>query len=68
MTDAPVLILPGLYSSGPEHWQTPLGARAPGVPPGDPEGAGSAGHLNGQSGLGEWPAGLALLKELRALP
>jgi len=22
MTDAPVLILPGLYDSGPEHWQT----------------------------------------------
>ncbi len=29
--------------------------------------AGDAGHLNGESGLGEWPLGLALLAELRAL-
>lgn len=27
-------------------------------------GAGAAGHLNGASGLGGWPAGLALLREL----
>lgn len=27
---------------------------------------GDAGHINSQSGLGEWPAGLALLEELRA--
>jgi hypothetical protein len=24
-----------------------------------------AGHINGQSGLGDWPAGFALLQELR---
>ena len=29
---------------------------------------GEAGHINGQSGLGEWPAGLALLEELRGRP
>lgn len=29
--------------------------------------AGEAGHLNGDSGLGEWPLGFALLAELRAL-
>lgn len=26
---------------------------------------GDAGHINGQSGLGDWPAGFALLQELR---
>jgi hypothetical protein len=26
---------------------------------------GAAGHINGQSGLGDWPAGFALLEELR---
>jgi predicted alpha/beta hydrolase family esterase len=28
--------------------------------------AGACGHLNGDSGLGDWPAGLALLRELGA--
>lgn len=27
--------------------------------------AGNAGHINSQSGLGDWPAGLTLLEELR---
>ena len=27
--------------------------------------AGDAGHINSQSGLGDWPAGFALLQELR---
>jgi predicted alpha/beta hydrolase family esterase len=26
---------------------------------------GDAGHINGESGLGDWPAGFALLQELR---
>jgi predicted alpha/beta hydrolase family esterase len=26
---------------------------------------GDAGHINGDSGLGDWPAGFALLEELR---
>ena len=26
---------------------------------------GDAGHINGQSGLGEWPVGLELLRRLR---
>lgn len=30
--------------------------------------AGAAGHLNGASGLGAWPAGYALLESLRAAP
>lgn len=176
MTEAPVLILPGLYNSGPEHWQTLWERANPGfhrvvqrewarpdraewvatldaatsryegavlvahssacalvahwaashpagkvrgallVAPSDPEGAaypegptgfapmplerlgfssivvmsandvyvspergaafarawgstlvniGDAGHINGQSGLGEWPVGLELLRRLR---
>lgn len=28
---------------------------------------GNAGHINGESGLGDWPSGLELLKELQAL-
>ena len=28
--------------------------------------AGEAGHINGDSGLDEWPIGLGLLSELRA--
>ena len=27
--------------------------------------AGDVGHINSQSGLGDWPAGFALLQELR---
>ena len=30
-------------------------------------GIGAAGHVNGESGLGDWPAGLALLDALRPL-
>jgi predicted alpha/beta hydrolase family esterase len=29
---------------------------------------GDAGHINSQSGLGDWPAGFALLQELREEP
>ncbi len=29
---------------------------------------GPVGHINGDSGLGDWPTGFALLEELRALP
>ena len=29
---------------------------------------GAAGHINGESGLGEWPAGRALVAELTAAP
>ena len=31
-------------------------------------GVGAAGHINGESGLGEWPAGRALVAELTAAP
>jgi predicted alpha/beta hydrolase family esterase len=29
---------------------------------------GDVGHINSQSGLGDWPAGFALLQELREEP
>lgn len=64
MNDAPrVLLLPGWLDSGPAHWQTRWeiqhansGATA--------HSAGAAGHINGESGLGDWPAGLARLQAL----
>ena len=31
-------------------------------------GIGAAGHINGESGLGDWPAGQALVAELTAAP
>jgi len=58
MTD--IFLVPGLWNSGPEHWQF---ARAWGSRLVD---VGPKGHINSASGLGMWPEGFALVEELRA--
>ena len=69
--DPIVLMVPGLWNSEPEHWQSLWEAEEPTwrrVQQGDwdrPRSeVGPLGHINAASGIGRWPEGHALLTTL----
>lgn len=58
-----LIIVPGWRDSGPGHWQSLWAERLPGAVC-----LQQAGHINVDSGHGDWPLGLALLQSLAAEP
>ncbi|MFT3928935.1 MAG: alpha/beta hydrolase [Spongiibacteraceae bacterium] len=66
-----VIIAPGLHNSGPNHWQTLWQQRLVDAARIDLQRwelpiycAGNAGHINAESGHGDWPKGWELLQRL----